>query len=143
MDERAGRVLRLITDEPVRGGDGDGVTGVLRRLCSAAERALSAQGVGVSVGAEAGVPGVAAVSGPACRALEELQFTLGEGPCLEAFNRRRPVLVPDLADESPGRWPAYLPALHEQGVQAVFAFPLQIGAARLGTLDIFRGRPGS
>jgi hypothetical protein len=28
-------------------------------------------------------------------------------------------------------------------VQAVFAFPLQIGAARLGALDVFRGEPGS
>lgn len=28
--------------------------------------------------------------------LDDLQFTLGEGPCLDAFRLRQPVLVPDL-----------------------------------------------
>jgi hypothetical protein len=40
------------------------------------------------------------------------------------------------------RWPAYTPAAHEAGVRAVFAFPLQIGAARLGVLDVFRAHVG-
>jgi GAF domain-containing protein len=86
---------------------------------------------------------VAAVSGPAYQPLEELQFLLGEGPCLDAFASRRPVLVPDLSDGATGRWPGYAPALHDRGVRAVFAFPLQIGAARLGALDIFRDEVGS
>jgi hypothetical protein len=45
------------------------------------------------------------------------------------------VLIADLARDALTRWPAYAPAAREHGVQAVFAFPLQIGAARLGTLD--------
>ena len=39
------------------------------------------------------------------------------------------------------RWPMYAPAVLERGVQAVFAFPLQVGAARLGVLDIYRRHP--
>jgi hypothetical protein len=93
--------------------------------------------------AEDGVRGVAAVSEPACEPLEELQFTLGEGPCLDAFAGRSPVLVPDLSDGAMRRWPGYAPALHDRGVRAVFAFPLQIGAARIGALDVFRDEPGS
>ena len=132
------RVTRLVSDEPARTGDGTGVAGTLRRLCSAAGRALSASGVGVSVMAEDGARGVAAVSEPAYEAIEELQFALGEGPCLDAFSTRRPVLVPDLAREATRRWPGYAPAAHDHGMRAVFAFPLQIGAARMGALDLFR-----
>ncbi|MFG1607955.1 GAF and ANTAR domain-containing protein [Actinoplanes sp. NPDC049265] len=118
------------------------MTGTLRRLCRAAERALSASGAGVCVLAAGGLRGVAAVSAPAYEPLEDLQFLLGEGPCLDAFISRRPVLVPDLSVGTTGRWPGYAPALHDRGVRAVFAFPLQIGAARLGALDIFRDEVG-
>ncbi|WP_229075061.1 GAF and ANTAR domain-containing protein [Actinoplanes sp. DH11] len=143
MDERLLQVTRLVAEEPARHGDGGGVPGLLRRLCKAAERALSASGVGVSVIAEDGMRGVAAVSEPACEPIEELQFELGEGPCLDAFATGSPVLVPDLTDGAVGRWPVYTPALHEYGMRAVFAFPLQIGAARLGALDVFRIERGS
>jgi hypothetical protein len=141
VDERLVRVARLVADEPARPAD-RGVAGSLRRLCSAAERAMSASGAGVSVIAVDGMRGVAAVSEPAYEPLEELQFALGEGPCLDAFTSRQPVLVPDLSDGAVGRWPGYAPALYGLGVQAVFAFPLQIGAARLGALDVFRIEPG-
>ncbi|KUL23942.1 GAF and ANTAR domain-containing protein [Actinoplanes awajinensis] len=143
MDEHIERVLRLIADEPGRTTDGGGVVGTLRRLCSAAARSLPASGVGVSMIAEAGMRGVAAVSGPPYEQIEELHFTLGEGPCLDAFASRRPVLVPDLTDGATHRWPGYTAAIHEHGLRAVFAFPLQIGAARLGVLDVFRVEPGS
>ena len=143
VDERVARVARLVAEEPVRAGDRGGVPGVLRRLCSAAERALSASGAGVSVLAGDGMRGVAAVSAATYEPLEELQFALGEGPCLDAFVSRQPVLVPDLLAGAMSRWPGYAPALHDRGVQAVFAFPLQVGAARLGALDVFRGEPGS
>lgn len=143
MDERLARVRRLVAEEPARAGDGRGVAGMLRRLCSAAGRALSASGTGVSVLAGEGMRGVAAVSEPAYEPLEELQFSLGEGPCLDALTSRLPVLVPDLTDGAMGRWPGYTSALHDKGVRAVFAFPLQIGAARLGALDVFRGEVGS
>ncbi|MCO8271575.1 GAF and ANTAR domain-containing protein [Actinoplanes sp. TRM 88003] len=143
VDEFLARVTGLVADEPARPGDRQGVAGILRRLCSAAERALSASGAGVSVLAGGGMRGVAAVSEPAYELLEELQFSLGEGPCLDAFAGRQPVLVPDLSDGAMVRWPGYAPALHGRGVRAVFAFPLQIGSARLGALDVFRARTGS
>lgn len=141
------------TDDPVTGAMAhtprqpaaeapDGVVRALQRLCSAAVGALSASGAGVSVMAEDGARGVAAASDPASEQIEELQFVLGEGPCIDAFASRRPVLVPDLTAEAANRWPAYTPAAHDEGVRAVFAFPLQVGAARLGVLDVFRARAG-
>ena len=141
------------TDDPIAGamedvarqpaaGAPDGVVGALQRLCNAAVEVLSALGAGVSVMAEDGARGVAAASDPASERIEEIQFILGEGPCIDAFASRRPVLVPDLTDGAAYRWPAYTPAAHDEGVCAVFAFPLQVGAARLGVLDVFRARAG-
>lgn len=114
----------------------------LRRVCGAAVQALSASGVGLSVMAQDGVHGMATASDPATERIEELQFTFGEGPCVDALATSRPVLVPDLTDGAMTRWPAYAPAVHDAGVRAVFAFPMQVGAARLGVLDVFRTRPG-
>jgi hypothetical protein len=85
---------------------------------------------------------MAAASDPTSELIEELQFTLGEGPCMDAFASRRPVLAPDLASEAAVRWPGYSHAAKGHGVGAVFAFPLQIGAARLGALDVYRAQAG-
>lgn len=75
--------------------------------------------------------------------LEELQLTVGEGPCLEAFESGGPVLVADLAAEATsGRWPAFATAAAELGAAAVFSFPLQIGVIRLGSLDCYNTTPG-
>jgi hypothetical protein len=85
---------------------------------------------------------VCAASDPASEHIDDLQFVLGEGPCMDAFDARRPVLIADLADGAMARWPIYSPAAYEGGIRAVFAFPLQIGGARLGVLDVFRDRTG-
>lgn len=115
---------------------------VLREVCGAAAQALSASGAGVSVMTAEGIRGVYAATDPASERMEEAQFVLGEGPCIEAFTTRRPVLVADLHDGAVHRWPAYTSAALADGFRAVFAFPLQIGAARLGVLDLFRQRAG-
>jgi hypothetical protein len=73
--------------------------------------------------------------------LEDLQLTLGEGPSVAAYSTSGPVLVPDLTTEH-RRWPAFAPGAAGLGVAAVFSFPLQIGAARMGVLDLHRETPG-
>ncbi len=142
MADQYAEVEALIRNEPVSDVDGLGVVGGMRRLCGAAGRALAASGAGLTVMADGGVRGVSAASDHATERLEELQLTLGEGPCVDAFRLQRPVLIPDLADGAMTRWPAYGPAAHAYGVRAVFAFPLQIGAARLGVMDVFRAESG-
>ncbi|MGH3678957.1 MAG: GAF and ANTAR domain-containing protein [Natronosporangium sp.] len=142
MDDDRARVVALIAQQPASPGDDGGVMGGLRRLCAAAVQALSASGAAVSVMSEDGARGVMVASDPASERIEELQFVLGEGPGIDAFAGRRPVLVPDLAPDAMDRWPVYIPATRDLGVQAVFAFPLQVGAARLGVLNIYRAGPG-
>jgi GAF domain/ANTAR domain len=142
MDDQLAWVVALIAQQPADPDVGDGVAAFLQRLCAAVVLALSASGAGLSVMADNEVRGLTAASDPAAARIEELQFMLGEGPCIDAFAARRPVLVADLADGATRRWPVYAPAAYDAGVRAVFAFPLQVGAGRLGVLDVFRPRPG-
>jgi len=77
--------------------------------------------------------------------IEDLQFTLGEGPCVDAAQFGAPVMVPDLRtpdDIVVDRWPAFLEGAGAAGVRAVFAFPLRIGAINVGVLDAYRSVPG-
>jgi GAF domain-containing protein len=120
----------------------DPVAEQLRRLCARAMTTLPAAGAGLSVLSADRQYSLLASADPASEQLEELQFVLGEGPCVDAAAARRPVLVPNLGDAGPARWPGYTPAASELGVRAVFAFPLQVGAAQLGVLDLYRNEPG-
>lgn len=74
--------------------------------------------------------------------LEELQYTLGEGPCMDAYQQGGPVLEPDLADPKRPRWLAFSGPALQAGARAVFGFPLQVGAVGIGSLDLYRDRPG-
>jgi GAF domain-containing protein len=123
-------------------GPVDGVVDRLRSLCGVAVTTLPACGAGLSVATKDRQYSLLTAADAASERLEELQFVLGEGPCVDASVSRRPVLVADLRDEGAQRWPAYTSAMAEAGIRAVFAFPLQVGAAQLGVLDFFRADAG-
>jgi hypothetical protein len=72
-----------------------------------------------------------------------VQFSLGEGPSVDAYHEDRPVLEPDLADPSTPRWLGFANAAVEAGARAVFAFPLHVGSVRLGALNFYCDRPGA
>jgi hypothetical protein len=122
---------------------GPGGQALPARLCAACLSALPVSGVGVALMTVDGPSGVVlAVTDERARQLEELQFALGEGPCVEASNGGRPVLEPDLAAAGSPRWPRFSAAVLDAGVHAVFAFPMRVGAIRVGVLDLYRDTPG-
>lgn len=69
--------------------------------------------------------------------LDELQFDLGEGPCWDAIQRRRPILELDMPGEGRKVWPALSAALVDDGVHGVFAFPLLLGSIGVGAIDLY------
>jgi hypothetical protein len=76
--------------------------------------------------------------------LAEIQLTLGEGPSPDVAASGGPVLASDLGTaEIARRWPLFAPAACQAGAGAIFAFPLLIGAIRMGVLGLYRERPGS
>ncbi len=67
---------------------------------------------------------------------EQLQFALGDGPCLEAQRRRRPLAVS--AAELAERWPVYAGQLAARtGYRSVLAVPVGGPLAAVTTLDLF------
>ncbi len=139
----ASAARRLVDDEPFARDERPSMGGRLQRLCRAARRDLTASGVGVSVMSRSGGLVATASSSPRSARVEDLQFALGEGPCLTACTTGLPVLVPDLEQAAGVPWPGYASAALSHGVQAVFAFPMQDGATRLGALDVYRDQAGS
>lgn len=118
------------------------VTRTLELICHAATQRLELMGSAVNLMSAGGPDGVVASSGSRARELAELEFTVGEGPGIEAFRSRRPVLVADLA-MSDGRWPGYTSAAQSADLAAVFAFPLNIGAVGFGVLELYADMPGA
>lgn len=122
--------------------DGDSPS-ALDRLCGAAVGMLSLRGAGISLMVDGELRGTAGVSGSGVQAVQELQFELGEGPCVDAWASMEPVLEPDLGSPQVARWPAFAAGAVAAGVLAVFAFPLHLGAIRIGVLVLYRDRPSA
>jgi hypothetical protein len=114
-------------------------------LCAEGVRRTGTDGGGVSVVSSQGVPVLVHATDATARDLGDLQFTLGEGPRVDAVRSRTSVLVPDLVDgASPGRrWPGLLHEVQGLGVAALFAFPLTVAGVPLGTLEFYRETPGA
>lgn len=114
-----------------------------QRLVVACALELPITGAAIVLMTDSGPAGtVAATDGPAA-IMEELQFTLGEGPCVDSSTTGRPVLQADLASSGPRRWPGFSAGALEAGIQAIFAFPLRVGGIRVGVLDLYRDVPGT
>jgi hypothetical protein len=139
VEARSARVWAAIAAAARR--EGDAVS--LRHAVTACADALAAAGVGLSVNRNHVPREPVLASAPAAEELEELQFTLGQGPCVDAAAGHGPVLVPDLSQPgSRGRWPQFAPAAAERGVRGLFAFPVAAGAAQVGVLGVYRLQAG-
>ena len=75
--------------------------------------------------------------------LHELERTLGEGPCVDAFNHGEPTAEPDLANPVPGRWIAFNAAALRTEARAAFGYPMRIGDTCVGALNLYAVRPGA
>jgi hypothetical protein len=112
-------------------------------LCIACVELLPVSGAAISLMFEGASRGTFGSSGELSRRLDELQFTYGEGPCLDAVAGDCPVLVADLAADGATRWPAFTDAVLQAGVRAVFALPVSIAAVPVGAIDFFCREPGA
>jgi GAF domain-containing protein len=112
------------------------------RLCGAFRGVVDVSGAGVMLMSGDMPRGSLCTTDEVSQLIEELQYTLGEGPCVDAYHRDEVVAEPDLAAPVTPRWPAFTGPALRAGVRAIFGFPLRAGAVRLGTLDLYRDSPG-
>lgn len=129
------RVHRLAADEgrPVS----------VRHACLACSQVVDAVGTGLSMSRGGGLCEPVYATDRRSRELDELQFTLGEGPGVDVAAWDAPVLIGDLRDrEALGRWPVFAPEAGRRGARAVIALPVRAGGIRLGVLASYRDEPG-
>lgn len=113
-----------------------------KRLCEVCGEVTGMNGAGLMLMSGDVPRGSVCTTNDVSALIEQLQYDLGEGPCVDAYQQDRPVLEPDLAHPLAPRWLAFTGPAVEAGVRAVFGFPLQVGAVRLGALDLYRDQPG-
>jgi hypothetical protein len=112
-------------------------------VCAAAVAALPVSGAWV-LARGAGANHLMCVTDEVSEQLAELQMTLGEGPCLDVLDSGSPVLVADLDyAHAARRWPGFTPQARQASAAAIFVFPLQLGAIRVGSLGLYRDKPGA
>ncbi len=83
-------------------------------------------------------PSVAAASGARAKALDEMQNSIGTGPCLTALRLEHPLLVQDLQRDE--RWPGYTSAAAAHGVRSVLAVPLSLEGEAQAVLNLYSDR---
>ena len=116
LQESLQRVAELCV-RAVYGADGAGVTWVVERK-----------------------PTTVTAAGDFVRRIDEIQYALDEGPCLQAFSTQQTVLVENLEREE--RWPRFAPAALGSGLLGVIAAPLSVHGAQLGALNIYALQAG-
>src|SRR5690349_1482164 len=131
------RLLRVLA---VLSAGGDGWSSA--RLCGACPEIVGVSGAGVMLMSGEIPRGSLCATDDVSQLIEDLQYTLGEGPCLDAYQQDKVVAEPDLAGPVTRRWPAFTPPAVQAGVRAVFGFPLRAGTVRLGALNLYRDWPG-
>jgi hypothetical protein len=108
----------------------------LSGLCVVCAEALSVSSAGITImGGDHAGP--ICVSDPNVKALEDLQFTIGQGPCRDAFHNGEPVHVPRLDVAASERWPPFVDLAIMCGIAAVFAYPLTSEGAKIGILTLY------
>jgi hypothetical protein len=132
------RLHRILAELSAGGGD----PWSSARLCGACPGIVGVNGAGVMLMSGDIPTGSLCTSNAVSHLIEELQYTLGEGPCVDAYQQDQVVAEPDLADPLTRRWFAFTPPALAAGVRAVFGFPLRVGAVRLGALNFYRDESG-
>lgn len=82
-----------------------------------------------------GEPVTLVASDPRAALIDERQYSLREGPCLDALDSGEVVDVPDQARDR--RWTSYNAAARELGVKASLAFPLVVDGRTIGVLNLY------
>ncbi|MER7538381.1 GAF and ANTAR domain-containing protein [Streptomyces sp. NPDC097704] len=112
-------------------------------LCRACVDLLDVTGASVSLAGDNETQMLWWSSDTVAGRLAEAQYTLGDGPCQSALALTAPVLAEDLTGgKDARRWPVFAQQAVALGVRAAFSIPLAAAGLAVGTLDLYRDRPG-
>ena len=113
--------------------------GVFQQISDLAKRTIP----GVSEASVTLVQGkgarTAAFTGELALALDESQYQLGHGPCLEAASSATTQVVNDMASET--RWPDWAPRSVQAGAHSSLSIGLPVQDALTGALNLYATKP--
>ena len=119
----------------------------LERICGRAPDVVAnAEYVGITVRQRRGRLRTLAQTGEVALACDELQYELGEGPCIDTALEDEPFLITSTGTDR--RWPRWGPAVADLGVHALLS--VQLPATALdrdsdpyGAINLYAREPGS
>jgi hypothetical protein len=135
----------------VRGGFEDGLAAAIavggrcaaQRICELCVANLAVTGAAITAMTSANEQDPVWATDEVAARIDELQFRLAEGPCVQAFESGLPVLVADIGEGVHERWPVFaVAAARETPARGMYVFPLLGGELSLGVLDFYRDQPG-
>jgi hypothetical protein len=109
-------------------------------LCQACVDALPVQHAAIAVHVDGAGLEVLCASDDIAEQVEWAQITLGEGPGVDAVTTGGPTVVSDVGRPD-GRWPSFAAEAVKSGVGALYSLPLEVGAIRVGVLNLYRDEP--
>ncbi len=111
------------------------------RLCTACVDVLGVTGAGITImgGNQAGP---ICVSDSRVAALEDVQYTFGQGPCQDAFDSGVSIHAPRFDIDTSMRWPSFVSLARDSGIGAAFAYPLSAAGAKIGVLTLYEQGEG-
>lgn len=119
--------------EPPAGG----APSLVDALCASFVTELGVSGASISVVSFRGKQSAVSSSDAIAARAEAIQFSMGEGPHWEVVSTREPALCPDIDAEGETRWPFFIEKARELGIRACFAFPMLMGSALVGIVDLY------
>jgi GAF domain-containing protein len=116
-------------------------TGLTLLTTVAADMFAGTAGAGITLVDEHGNRLTAAATDPIVEHADRLQYELGQGPCLTAWEHRAVVRIDDTGQET--RWPVWVREAAELGLRSALSAPLVAGAAPLGAMKLYGTGPGA
>ncbi|MDM4763423.1 GAF and ANTAR domain-containing protein [Galbitalea sp. SE-J8] len=120
---------------------GYGVVDLLQALVERSVELFDATAAGIVLFNAAHRLEVIASTSERSQFVDLMQLRADEGPCYLAATTGAPVSVGDL-DAVAEAWPAFADAARRASFVSVHSFPLRLRDATLGSLNLFRDRPG-
>jgi GAF domain-containing protein len=114
------------------------LSSVLQQVSAVAAEILSEEPLTSVTIVEGGRPATVAASGDLARALDEVQYRLGAGPCLAAATSGSRSELVDT--RRPADWREFAARAAEEGCRSVLSFPLPGGDRFTGALNVYSRR---
>lgn len=82
-----------------------------------------------------------ASSDPLAAAVDQIQYDLGRGPCLQSLATGQTVIVPDMTDEI--RWQPFPARVLSLGVLSSLSLPLNVNGTTVGAINLYARTAGA